>query len=375
MLNLLCFRLMGFALDSQIQFHFKIPEIMSYKVTTSCLKVSTVGLLLLFFQITKAQTFTELNDLADQKQKLLKTDVVIMVANKDTTVFTKDSKLFSSLRGQASVGAISEWLTTALVMMMVDEGKISLDDKIARYLPEFGRYGKGYITLRHCLTHNTGIQSDAGKLKKMFEKKKFASLEEEVNSFAAREIQRNPGEEFSYNNMGLMIAGRVLEVASKKKFDMLAQQRLFRPLGMRQTSFTSLDGSSVDPANGARSTAADLIRFMTMLLNNGEYKEQHILSEASIKEMRRIQAEGALKNTPVEARGYQYALGVWSSEQAANQASVLAQPSGGGTIAVADFCRGYAFVYLLKTLTEDQKASAYHDIKEVLDSKFSSNCN
>ena len=91
--------------------------------------------------------------------------------------------------------------------------------------------------------------------------------------------------------------------------------------------------------------------------------------------MRRIQAEGALKNTPVEARGYQYALGVWSSEQAANQASVLAQPSGGGTIAVADFCRGYAFVYLLKTLTEDQKASAYNDIKEVLDSKFSSNCN
>ena len=347
---------------------------MSYKVSAICLKVSAVLLLLLFFQFSKAQNLSELNAIAEQKQKLLKTDVVLVVANKDTTVFTKDSKMFSALRGQAPIASTSEWLTAALVMIMVDEGKISLDDKISRYLPEFGRYGKNYITIRHCLTHFTGIQGESGKLKKVFEKKKFASLEEEVNSYAAREIHRNPGEEFSYNNMGAMIAGRVLEVASKKRFDMLAQQKLFRPMGMRQTSFTSLDGGPVDPAVGARSTAGDLIRFMTMLLNNGIYKGVKVLSEASVKELRKIQVEGMLKNSPPEATGFQYALGVWSPEQEGKEASVLAAPSGGGTIPVVDFCRGYAFVYFLKDLNEDQKANAYVDIKETLDQKFSSKC-
>lgn len=347
---------------------------MSYKFHSTCLKVSTVVLLLLFFQPLKAQNLSGLNEVAGQKQKQLKTGVVVAVANKDTTLFTKDSKLFSALRGQAPIANTSEWLTAALVMIMVDEGKVSLDDKISRYLPEFGRYGKNYITLRHCLTHFTGIQDEAGKLKKVFEKKKFASLEEEVNSFATREIQRNPGEEFRYNHMGAGIAGRVLEVASKKKFDMLAQQKLFRPLGMRQSSFTAVDGTVVDPATGARSTAGDLIRFMTMLLNNGLYKGQKILSEASVKELRQIQAEGTLKDSPPEATGFQYALGVWSPEQEGKQASVLAAPSGGGTVAVLDFCRGYAFVYLLKELNDDQKANAYAEIKEVLDEKFSSAC-
>lgn len=347
---------------------------MSYKVSAICLKVSAVVLLLLFFQFSRAQNLSDLNDIADQKQKLAKTNVVIVVANKDTTVFTKDSKMFSALRGQAQIGSTSGWLTAALVMIMVDEGKISLDDKISRYLPEFGRYGKNYITVRHCLTHNTGIQGESGKLKKMFEKKKFASLEEEVNSYAAREIYRNPGEEFSYNNMGITIAGRVLEVASKKRFDMLAQQKLFRPLGMRQTSFTSMDGSVVDPAVGARSTAADLTRFMTMLLNNGTYKGVKILSEESVKELRKIQAEGLLKNSPAETTGFQYALGGWSPEQEGKEATVLAAPSGGGTIPVIDFCRGYAFVYLLKDLNDDQKLNAYSEIKESLDGKFTAKC-
>lgn len=347
---------------------------MSYKFTSVRLKVSTVLVLLLLFQHAFAQDFTELNDIIDQKQKLLKTDIVLTVANKDTIVFNKDSKLFSSVRGQAPVGATSEWLTTALVLLLVDEGKISLDDKISRYLPEFGRYGKNYVTIRHCLSHFTGIQSEGGKLKKMFDKKKFASLEEEVNSFAARAIQRNPGEEFRYTNMGFSIAGRLLEVVSKKRFDMLAQQKLFRPLGMRQTSFTSMDGSAVDPASGARSSANDLIRFMTMLLNNGVYKGQRILSEESVKQLRQIHADAALNNAPPQAAGFMYALGTWSPEQNGKEATVLTAPSLGGTVPVIDFCRGYAYVYLLKDLTEDQKANAYNDIKAVLDEKFNASC-
>jgi CubicO group peptidase (beta-lactamase class C family) len=348
---------------------------MSYKFSAICLKFSSLALFLLLFQTGFGQNLSELDNIADQKQKQVKTDVVLMAANKDTIIYTKDSKLFTALRGQAPIAASSEWLTAALVMAMVDEGKINLDDKVSRYISIFSKYAKNYITIRHCLSHFTGIQSETPGLKKMLEKKKFESLEELVNEFAKKEIQKNPGEEFSYSNIGLSIAGRVLEIVSKKRFDMLAQQKLFRPMGMRQTSFTSLDGGLVDPDAGARSSANDMIRFMTMLLNNGMYKGQRILREASVQELRKLQiGTQPVKNVPNEATGFQYALGAWAAENDGKQATVLMAPSLGGTLPVIDFCRGYAFIIFYKELSADQKANAYKDIKGLLDEKFASNC-
>ncbi len=347
---------------------------MSYKSSLPCLKVISVAVFMLFFHFSTAQNLGNLDAVVAMKQKQLKTDVIIMVANKDTVVYQKDTKTFSALRGQAPIGNSSQWLTTALVMMLVDEGKITLDDRISYYLPEFGKYGKNYITIRHCLSNKTGIQSEGAKFKKALEKKKFESLEKEVNSFAAKEIQRNPGEEFRYNTMGINIAARVLEVVTKKKFDMLSQQKLFRPMGMRQTTFTTLDASAIDASDGARSTAGDLIGFMTMLLNGGMYKGQRILKEESVKELRKIHESASLNNAPAEVNGFQYALGAWAPEQQGNEASVLTAPSYGGTITVIDFCRGYAFVYFLKELKDDQRANAYNDIKGLLDEKFSNKC-
>jgi len=348
---------------------------MSYKFNATCLKFSSLVLFLLLFQMVFSQNLSELGEIADQKQKQIKTDVVLLVANKDTIVYTKDSKQFTALRGQAPIGASSEWLTAALVMAMVDEGKITLDDKVSHYIPIFSKYAKNYITIRYCLSHFTGIQSEAPKMKKLLEKKKFESLEELVNEFAKKEIQTNPGEEFRYSNIGLSIAGRILEIVSKKKFDMLAQQKLFRPMGMRQTTFTSLDGGLVDPDAGARSSASDMIRFMTMLLNNGLYKGQRILSEASAQELRKIQTGSQpIKNVPPEATGFQYASGAWAAENDGKQATVLMAPSLGGTLPVVDFCRGYAFVIFYKELSDDQKANAYNDIKGLLDEKFASKC-
>lgn len=344
---------------------------MSYKFSTTCLKFSTVVLFMLLLQPTFSQSLSALDAVVEQKQKLAKTDIVVTVANKDTIIYNKDTKLFSSTRGQAPIGATSEWLTAAVVLSMVDEGKISLDDKVSRYLPIFGSYFKNYLTIRHCLSHFSGIQAETPKLKKMFEKKKFGSLEDVVNEYAKKNIQANAGEEFRYSNIGLSIAGRVVEVVSKKRFDMLAQQKLFRPLGMRQTTFSSLSGGAVDPDGGARSSANDLIRFMTMLLNNGLYKGQRVLSEASVKELRTIQTSPDLiKYVAYEANGFQYALGAWAPEGNEKQAMVLTAPSLGGTIPVVDFCRDYAFVYFLKELNDDQKVNAYSEIKAVLDEKF-----
>ena len=65
-----------------------------------------------------------------------------------------------------------------------------MDDKVVQYIPVFGSYGKNYVTIRHCLTHMTGIQSDPFKQASVTAKRKYNSLEEEVADFAKKEIQK-----------------------------------------------------------------------------------------------------------------------------------------------------------------------------------------
>jgi CubicO group peptidase (beta-lactamase class C family) len=207
----------------------------------------------------------------------------------------------------------------------------------------------------------------------LFERKKFASLEDEVNSFAAKEIQNNPGEAFRYSNMGLNIAARVLEVVYKKKFEMLIRQKLFIPLGMRKTTFQTMDGSSPDPSGGAVSTAEDYIKFLQMILNNGTRNGQKILSEGAIAEMRKVQTTpGQIKLTPKSAEGFMYASGSWALETGNDQkqATTLASPGLFGTWPMVDFSRGYACLFFVKNLLGEERADAYLDIKKVIDQHF-----
>ena len=346
---------------------------MSEIVRFNCLKVSSVALFMLFFQTGFSQlNVSELDAIVEEKTRLTKKEVVLLVATRDTVVYQKDTRAFSAIRGKAPIGYSSQLLTTALILQLADEGKLSLDDKIVQYLPIFAKYGKNYITIRHCLTHNSGIQVDSKV--KLFDKV-GSSLEADVEKLAAREIQTNPGTEFRYNDKGFLIAARIAEIVTKKKFENLIQQKLTRPLGMRQTSFVTLDGSAPNPSHGASSSAADLIIFMRMLLNDGQYKGLQILSAEAVAEFRKIHVEaGAMKAPPKGIADFEYALGAWAQEARNGKASVLTVPSLGGTIPVVDFCRGYAFVYFLKELSDDKKAEAYYDIKGSLDAGIQPKC-
>jgi CubicO group peptidase (beta-lactamase class C family) len=176
--------------------------------------------------------------------------------------------------------------------------------------------------------------------------------------------------------MGPDIAGRVLEIVTKKKFDLLAQQKLLRPLGMRQTTFSTIDASAVSPSEGARGTAADYIRFLRMLLNGGMHNGQRILSESSVGVLRTVLTTlDNRKYSPEGVSGWEFALGAWAPGAAgAKEATVLTCPSFGGTTPQVDFCRGYAFMYLQKELTDEQKQPVAQQIKNVLDSLFRQQC-
>src|SRR5574339_82707 len=194
---------------------------MSLKIRFYCLKFSIFIVPLLIFQTAnaqaKAKTLTpkfglgELDKVLEEKQSLIGKDYVVMIWKKDDTlVYKKEVGAYKS-KTIAPIASCSKWLTAALVMQFVDEGKISLDDPIVKYVPDFEKYMKKYITIRQCLSHMTGIEDDDKFLKKLLQRKKFESLDEEIESFAAREIRANAGSDFWYGNVGLNIAAKVLE--------------------------------------------------------------------------------------------------------------------------------------------------------------------
>ena len=363
---------------------------MACKPFPDCIKVTMVLSFLLLLQTGFAQKdFRDLDALLEQKQRLLGKDFVVMIwannssaGRNDTLVYKKEFGDFNS-KTEAAIASCSKWLTAAMVMIFVDEGKLSLDDYVSNWLPEFARYGKNYITIRDCLCHMTGIRSEPITLLKMFERKKFSSLEEEVNSFAAKDIEANPGTEFRYSEIGLNTAGRILEIISKKKFDVLARQLLFVPLNMRKTSFSTLDGSAVNPSGGAVSTPDDYIHFLVMMLNKGVYQGKRILSEKSIGEMRKVETtRDQIKYAPKPAEGYNYASGAWvveenshaTSPDGGSVATALASPGLFGTWPLVDYCRGYAYLFFVKKLLSEERADVQKEIKATIDDKFPGDC-
>ncbi|TDH27991.1 class A beta-lactamase-related serine hydrolase [Segetibacter sp. 3557_3] len=320
-------------------------------------------------QLDTASLSARLNQQKDKFGKDL-----AFVLYKDGKVMYKKELGKLNIKSQEQIGASSQWLTAALLLTYVQEGKISLDDKVGQYLPIFDKYYKGFITLRHCLTHNTGIKTEG----KIFQKSKFKSLEDEVNDYASKkDIQTNAGTEFRYSNAGYSIAGRVLEVITKRSFDRLMQERIIRPLGMKNTTFTNEDyNDAIDPSTGARSSAADLSNFLAMLLNKGTFNNKQVLNEASVATLLSLQAEAAaIKGAPKATEGYNLALGSWILEDnGAGKALAYTSPSLAGTWPIIDLCRNYAFVMVTKQLSTDPPRQLYLDLKSMVDENIRPNC-
>jgi CubicO group peptidase (beta-lactamase class C family) len=339
------------------------------------MKVTPLALFLLFLQPVSAQyNWSELDREIEAKQQLLGNNLVAMVWKGDSLVYKKEMGGFNS-KTQAPIASCSKWLTAALVMQFVDEGKLSLDDKVIKYIPEFEKYFKSYITVRQCLSHMTGITDDDKLLKRLLQRKKFDSLEEEVNEFAAREIRAKAGTDFWYGNVGLNIAGRIVEVISKKKFEAVIKSKLFNPLGMTKTTFAETNGGPVNPSGGAKSTADDYMKFLVMLLNKGKYNGVQVLSERSVNEMLKVQnTKEQIAYAPKSAEGYPYASGSWVMEQKNGSATAVTSPGLFGTWPMIDYCRGYAYIIFVKNFLGDERADVHRDLKKIVDGQITTNC-
>ena len=246
------------------------------------------------------------------------------------------------------IASQSKPITAAALMVLVDDGKVQLDDPVEKYLPEFRgqmfvaekddehrllRKPRHPITVRNILSHTSGLPFKSGIEEPRLDR---WPLSLRVRSYATTPLDFDTDTKYQYSNAGINTAARIIEVVKGTSFETFLHDHFFEPLGMTDTTFwpseeqaariarsykpgsngKGLEAIEIDqltypltdrtqrfpmPAGGLFSTAADIARFYRMLLNGGELDGRRYLSESSVRELTRRQTPSDLK--------YSYGLG------------------------------------------------------------------
>lgn len=271
--------------------------------------------------------------------------------------FTKESKL--------RIASSSKWLTAALVMTFVDEGKLSTEDTIGKYLPIFTKHQKGHIKVWHCLSHLTGIQQ-AGLKEGIQQMLSFKTMDAAMEALAKAPMEGEAGKTFHYGNAGLQICAAIIEKISNKDFETLFSERIAQPLQMHKTDFGKKDIPLA--AGGAFSTASDYMNFLIMILNRGMFNGKRILSEQSIAAMQVNRTANAnIVSSPAQKRASSYGYGEWVDEEENGITKAVSSPGLFGSVPLVDNKRQYCAFLLVVNLQYKGRQEINADLKKRID--------
>jgi CubicO group peptidase (beta-lactamase class C family) len=234
------------------------------------------------------------------------------------------------------IASMTKPLTATAILMLQDEGKLSVDDPVAKYLPELGSLKTpdgqpANLTLKHLLTHTSGMPEATRE-----QYKTARTLADVIPFYTNRTLAFVPGTKWQYCQSGINSLGRIVEVVSGQPFADFLQKRILGPLGMKDTgfyltdaqlprlakSYALIDGTLAEvpvaflngfsptfrdrypaPNGGLFSTASDYARFCRMLLNGGALDGRQLLKPETVKRMSTIQT-GDIKTGFTDGNGW-----------------------------------------------------------------------
>lgn len=275
---------------------------------------------------------------------------VILVANKEK-VLTVEAVGFADIENKKAmstdaifwIASQSKPITAAALMVLVDEGKVKLDDPVEKYLPEFkdiqlnGKKPETTMIVRQLLSHTSGMPFKSPQEQPTLD---TLTVKESALSYTKTPLVSEPGTKYLYSNAGINTAGRIIEVVSGMTYEEFLDKKLFVPLGMKDTTFwpneaqvkrlakvykpnaakNGLEASTIVqlkypltdrkrqpmPGGGLFSTANDVARFCQMVMNGGTLDGKKVLSESAVKEMTKRQTPMTMK----ENYGLGWSVGV-----------------------------------------------------------------
>jgi CubicO group peptidase (beta-lactamase class C family) len=289
------------------------------------------------------------------------------------------------------IASMTKPITGVAILMLQDAGKLHVNDPVAKYLPEFAMLRTpsdrpAQLTLTQILTHTSGL-GEAGAAGAQAAR----TLSDLVPLWLSAPMQFEPGEKWRYCQSGINAAARIVEVVSGMSFDAFLEQRLFKPLGMRDTTFyptpaqyqmlatayaKNKDTGELEPVpprpefgprhrpplgnGGLYSTANDYARFCQMLLNGGRLKGRRYLSAAAMTYLGTPQTgdlpTGFFQTETYGQLGAHYGWGLGTCVLRKPHEGVAADLSPGtyghggawGTQAWVDPVRGVAYVLMVQ---------------------------
>ena len=201
--------------------------------------------------------------------------------------------------------------TTPAILLLAERGALNLEAPVQKYLPEFRRDGKDDITLRHLLTHTSGLRSGLGR--------KVEGQRSAIAYACQEKVTNAPGTSFTYSDINFILLGEVVERVSGEPLDEFVAKEIYRPLKMKDTRYrpwardsariapTQRDGTNGilrgevhDPTArgmggvaghaGLFTTAADLSRYARMMLNGGELDGVRLFRPQTVSAMTSVQS-------------------------------------------------------------------------------------
>lgn len=279
--------------------------------------ILTVCSSLLATMLSLAAQSTELEGVRAAAQRATK---VLRADGAGLTVFRGGRELHRSLHGQFAadqvlpIGAASKWLTVATILTLVEDGTLQLEHPVARYVTEFDRDDKRRVTLRQCLSCVGGLPA------KMNDRMRGWDMDRFAEEAADEALRTGPNDAFAYGDVGIQVVALCAVRATGEGWHDLFKKRIADRLGMRDTAFGALHPLADEPgktalpwtATGAVSTLNDYTRFVRMLLADGRWHGEQVLSRRSIDEMLRDQVPPLVDvRAPDGVGDARYGLGTW----------------------------------------------------------------
>ncbi len=249
-------------------------------------------------------------------------------------------------------------ITSVAAMILVEEGEVSLEDPISKFIPEFADVTvltdvgdrvapRGPITVEHLMTHTSGLSygffGDT-PVDRLYNESRLFFLAEDLEDFTARvadlPLLANPGDRWNYS-VSTDVLGRIVEIVSGQPLDVFVKARIVDPLGMEDTDFwvplekrnrfttnySLVDGmlekadsptfgeyteapAWLSGGGGLTSTASDYIRFAQMMLQDGRLGDVRVLATETVRAMRANRLPDSLVPIGVEAYGPAYGFGL-----------------------------------------------------------------
>jgi CubicO group peptidase (beta-lactamase class C family) len=235
------------------------------------------------------------------------------------------------------IASMSKMFVGASIMILADEGKVSLDDPVTRFIPQLNKWmvieekdpshvllkpPVRPVTIRHVLSHTSGL-TGMSELQQVTGSD-ATPLKARALSSVSGPLQWQPGDKYAYGNQGMNIAARIVEIVSGMPYEQFLQRRFFDPLGMTETTFWPSEGQIArlagaygpnkekngyargdirflskpwsdrvrrfpEAAGGLFSTTHDIFRYGLMLANDGELDGRRYLSHEAMEELRKEQ--------------------------------------------------------------------------------------